>query len=74
MIQRLNGESGHQETLYLVQAADAGKADHARATALAADRCLHSAVNCVKFHLTTFCFLQEKLGTNPYTQGDLWPP
>ena len=22
-------------------------------------------VNCVKFHLTTFCFLQEKLGTNP---------
>ena len=42
MIQRLNEESGRQETLHLAHVANASKADHTWATALTTDQCLHS--------------------------------
>ena len=42
MIQRLNEESGHKETLYQANGDDASKADRAWAIALTADRRLRS--------------------------------
>ena len=59
MIQRLNEESGYQETLYLANGNDASKADHTWASALTGDRQHMMAllvVNCAIFINTDSVF------------------